>query len=188
MYGLGRVGHLGNSGGLGWVLPGASIDMNFKEGLYYGAAASQLAVSRASTAYADDLSGNWYQFPSNVARITNKGLLSEESRTNTIRNNSGQGAAVGTPGVPPTNWQVISQTITSSIVGWGTENGIDYVDIRLVGNTASLDHINIYFESTGQIAATQGQTWACSSFIKLVSGSMSGLSLTGLQLIIEEHG
>jgi hypothetical protein len=188
MYGLGRIGHLGNSGGLGWVLPGASIDMNFKEGLYYGAAASQLAVSRASTAYADDLSGNWYQFPSNVARITNKGLLSEESRTNTIRNNSGQGAAVGTPGVPPTNWQVISQTITSSIVGWGTENGIDYVDIRLVGNTASLDHINIYFESTGQIAATQGQTWACSSFIKLVSGSMSGLSLTGLQLIIEEHG
>jgi hypothetical protein len=188
MYGLGRVGHLGNSGGLGWVLPGASIDMNFKDGLYYGAAASQLAVSRASTAYADDLSGNWYQFASNAARITNKGLLSEESRTNTIRNNSGQGAAVGTPGVPPTNWQVISQTITSSIVGLGTENGIDYVDIRFVGNTASLDHINIYFESTGQIAGSQGQTWACSSFIKLVSGSMSGLSPNGLQLIVEEHG
>jgi hypothetical protein len=70
MYGLGRVGHLGNSGGLGWVLPGASIDMNFKDGLYYGAQASQLAASRASTAYADDLSGNWYQFASNVARIT----------------------------------------------------------------------------------------------------------------------
>jgi hypothetical protein len=188
MYGLGRVGHLGNSGGLGWVLPGASIDMNFKDGLYYGAAASQLAVSRASIAYADDLAGNWYQFASNVARITNKGLLSEESRTNNVRNNSGQGALVGTPATPPTNWQVISQTITSSIVAVGSENGIDYVDIRLNGNTASIDHINVYFESAGQIAANQGQTWACSSFIKLVSGSMSGLAPGGLQLIVEERG
>lgn len=188
MYGLGRVGHLGNSGGLGWVLPGASIDMNFKDGLYYGAAASQLAVSRASAAYADDLGGNWSQFASNVARITNKGLLSEESRTNSIRNNSGQGAILGTPGTPPTNWQVLSQTITSSIVGVGSENGIDYVDIRLNGNTAAIDHINIYFESTGQIAAGQGQTWACSSFTKLTSGTMSGLAPTGLQPIVEERG
>jgi hypothetical protein len=162
--------------------------MNFKDGLYYGAAASQLAVSRASTAYADDLGGNWSQFASNVARITNKGLLSEESRTNNIRNNSGQGAVVGTPGTPPTSWQVVSQTITSSIVGVGSENGIDYVDIRLNGNTAAIDHINIYFESTGQIAAGQGQTWACSSFIKLTSGTMSGLAPTGLQLIVEERG
>lgn len=188
MYGLGRVGHLGNSGGLGWVLPGASIDMNFKDGLYYGAAASQLTVSRASAAYADDLGGNWSQFASNVARITNKGLLSEESRTNSIRNNSDQGAVIGTPGTPPTNWQVISQTIASSIVGVGSENGIDYVDIRLNGNTAAIDHVNIYFELPGQIAATQGQTWTCSSFIKLVSGSMSGLAPSGLQLIVEERG
>ena len=188
MYGLGRVGHLGNSEGLGWVLPGASIDMNFKDGLYYGAAASQLAVSRASAAYADDLGGNWSQFASNVARITNKGLLIEESRTNNIRNNSGQGAVVGTPGTPPTNWQIVLQTIASSIVGAGSENGIDYVDIRLNGNTAAIDHINIYFELPGQIAATQGQTWACSSFIKLISGSMSGLSPSGLQLIVEERG
>jgi hypothetical protein len=188
MYGLGRVGHLGNSGGLGWVLPGASIDMNFKDGLYYGAAPSQLAVSRASTAYADDRAGNWYQFASNVARITNKGLLSEESRTNTIRNNSGQGAVAGTPGTLPSNWQVVSQTIASSIVGAGSENGIDYVDIRLNGNTAAIDHINVYFEVPGQIATSPGQTWACSSFIKLVSGSMSGVAPSGLQLIIEERG
>ncbi|MBV9234961.1 MAG: hypothetical protein JOZ94_03930, partial [Xanthobacteraceae bacterium] len=186
MYGLGRVGHLGNSGGLGWVLPGASIDMNFKDGLYYGATASQLAASRASTAYADDLVGNWYQFASTVARITNKGLLCEESRANTIRNNSCQGAVVGTPGTLPTNWQVVAHTITSSIVGVGNENGIDYVDIRLNGNTASIDHINIYFESVAQIASNQGQTCACSSFMKLVSGSMSGVDPTGLQLIIEE--
>jgi hypothetical protein len=188
MYGLGRVGHLGNSGGLGWVLPGASIDMNFKDGRYYGAAASQLAVSRASTAYADDLGGNWYQFASNVARITNKGLLCEESRANNIRNNSGQGAVVGSPGTLPTNWQVVSQTITSSIVGVGNENGIDYVDIRLNGNTASIDHINVYFEPAAQITASQGQTWACSSFMKLVSGSMSGVAPSGLQLIVEERG
>jgi hypothetical protein len=188
MYGLGRVGHLGNSGGLGWVLPGASIDMNFKDGRYYGAAASQLAVSRASTAYADDLGGNWYQFASNVARITNKGLLCEESRANNIRNNSGQGAVVGSPGTLPTNWQVVSQTITSSIVGVGNENGIDYVDIRLNGNTASIDHINVYFEPAAQITASQGQTWACSSFMKLVSGSMSNVAPSGLQLIVEERG
>ena len=188
MYGLGRVGHLGNSGGLGWVLPGASIDMNFKDGLYYGAAPSQLVVSRASTALADDLAGNWSQFSSNAAKITNKGLLSEESRANNIRNNSGQGAVVGTPGTPPTNWQVLPQTIASSIVAVGSENGIDYVDIRLNGNTAAIDHINIYFEIPGQIAASQGQTWACSSFIKLTSGSTSGIAPSGLQVIVEERG
>ncbi len=188
MYGLGRIGHLGSSGGLGWVLPGASIDMNFKDGLYYGNASSQLVTSRPSIAYADDQSGNWYQFASNVARITNKGLLSEENRTNVIRNNSAQGATVGTPGIPPTNWQVLPQTITSSIVATGTESGIDFVDIRLNGNTAAVDHINIYFESAGLIGANVGQTWACSTFLKLVAGSMAGINPAGLQLIIEERG
>ncbi len=188
MYGLGRVGHLGSSGGLGWVLPGAAIDMNFKDGLYYGNASSQLVTSRRSIAYADDQSGHWHQFASNVARITNKGLLSEESRTNVIRNNSGQGAIAGTPGTPPTNWQVLPAALTSSVVATGTENGIDFVDIRLNGNTAAIDHINIYFEATGQIGAALGQTWACSTFLKLAAGSMAGINPDGLQLIVEERG
>jgi hypothetical protein len=83
---------------------------------------------------------------------------------------------------------VVLGAIASTVVGLGSENGIDYVDIRLNGNTAAIDHINVYFEIPGQIAASQGQTWACSSFIKLTSGSMAGLAPSGLQLIVEERG
>ena len=41
-----------------------------------------LAVSRAGGGYAEDTSGNLVWFPSNVARVTNRGLLIEEARTN----------------------------------------------------------------------------------------------------------
>lgn len=63
---------------------GSTLDMRFSDGLYRGAAVGDLTVARASDGRAQDSAGNWINFSSNVARITNRGLFVEESRTNSI--------------------------------------------------------------------------------------------------------
>lgn len=82
---------LSGGGAPSWVLRGngipATLDYDFANGRCYqlgqtGNCSTLLTTSRASTAYADDLAGIWYSFGSNVPRITNKGLLVEEARTN----------------------------------------------------------------------------------------------------------
>lgn len=85
--GFGRMG----AGGLGvpsWVLNAGGlrpkIDLDFANGRYFGKKLSDITCSRASVGWADDASGNWTQFLSNVPRITNKGLLVEEARTNIL--------------------------------------------------------------------------------------------------------
>lgn len=80
------------SGAPAWVLRGsvpADLDFDFANSRYYqrsigvGPDAGRfITVSRASTGYAADTSGNYTSFANNVARITNQGLLVEETRTN----------------------------------------------------------------------------------------------------------
>lgn len=70
--------------------PGATVALDFIAGFYkapgaFGADFASLpglAVSRASVGYAERADGSLVQFASNVARITDKGLLVEEARTN----------------------------------------------------------------------------------------------------------
>src|ERR1044072_2556096 len=88
-------------------LPQATIDMDFARGRYFGKTLSDLTFTRALAAYAEDAGGVYTQFGSGAPRITNKGFLIEEARTNSIRNNSAQGATigvVGSGGALPTNW------------------------------------------------------------------------------------
>jgi hypothetical protein len=91
------------------------------------------------------------------------GLLVETSATNSIRNNSMQGAVVGSPGTLPTNWNRNTAGISSSIVGIGIEAGIDYVDIRFSGTSVTAGGTTIYgnAEPNGSVAAAPGQTWHC---------------------------
>lgn len=77
----------------GWWLSGASIDMDFRRGLYYDsstpnprAATDFLSCSRASIGYAKTSTGTWTAFASNELRITDLGFLNEESRTNYLLN------------------------------------------------------------------------------------------------------
>jgi hypothetical protein len=116
-----------------------------------------------------------------VPRITNKGLLVEEARTNSIRNNAAGGAVAGTPGTPPTNWIISTYSgVTSSIVGSGTDaTGVDYVDIRWSGTAGSspVGSRIVDFDSRSQVAASNGQVWAGFVFVRLVGGSLSGVSI-----------
>lgn len=161
------------------IFSGAAIDMNFKAGLYYGRQPSGLTTSRASQAYANDALGNWTSFAANVARITNNGLLVEEARTNSIGNNSMQGAVVGSPGTAPTRWSTASSNgITYNIVGMGTLSGIDYIDIQMVG-TPTTAYNDLQVESNS-IALTTGQTWTQSMFVALIAGSLANITAVNL--------
>jgi hypothetical protein len=127
----------------------------------------------------------------NVPRFTHDpvtgeslGLLPEEQRTNSIRNNTMVGAVAGTPGTLPTNWLFASAAggLTREIVGVGSESGISYIDIRYFGTTTNANGCEI---APGNGAALTGQTWAGSTYWKLVGGSSAGASSFNIGLIEE---
>lgn len=74
---------------------GATIDLNFATNTAYVNGISTPVGNLISTnrgappAYADDTAGNWHAFGKNIPRITDKGLLVEESRTQLVTNTVG---------------------------------------------------------------------------------------------------
>jgi len=58
--------------------------MWFAKSLYFGASPENLSVQRDSPGYADNGTGGWVHFGSDVARITAKGLLVEDGCTNVV--------------------------------------------------------------------------------------------------------
>ena len=151
---------------------GVAIDITLRIGL------PQLEIG-STVNEAIPTSGTAYQGPRldyNPSTLAAQGLLIEEARTNSIRNNTMQGAVAGTPGTAPTNWAVTTTggSITRTIVGTGTESGITYIDIRYVfsaGATAT-----VQYEQGTQIAAANGQTWTQSTYVKLTGGSLTNIS------------
>lgn len=176
-----------------WILPGAALDFDFQNSRYFqqgigNSINALITTSRASTGYADDTPGNWTSFANNVARITNKGLLVEEARTNSIRNNSMQDAVAGTPGTLPTNWVYITAGgLTSTIVAVGTANGVDYIDLKWAGTTTTTA-TRLATDAATQIAAVVGQAWAPSLFYALVGGSLTNISSIGNEFIVRNAG
>jgi hypothetical protein len=128
------------------------------------------AAAPTSTAYYGP------RFDYNPTTLSPLGLLIEEQRVNSIRNSIGVGAVAGTPGTAPTNWSVSTSGsgITREIVGTGMENGISYIDIKFFGTPTASAALSIGFEGVNNIAATSGQTWADSAYVKLQAGSFAG--------------
>ncbi len=153
---------------------GPTLDFDFVNNTIIGtdSIASALSVTRSGTAYADDSSGAWSSFSANTLRRTNKGLKIEGPRTNSIRNNSAQGAA--NPSTLPTNWGNTALAVTMTVIGTGTENGVDYIDLRFNGTPSSTAAQTLLFNGT--ITDTAGDTVANSIFLKLVSGTFTNTS------------
>jgi hypothetical protein len=120
------------------------------------------------------------RFDYNPSTLAAQGLLIEEPRTNSIRNNTMVGAVAGTPGTSPTNWSINFNTVTglsSSVVGTGTENGITYIDIRINGTPSAsiLQGVQILFDTNTGIAASASQTWTESLYLRVVAGSTANI-------------
>ena len=155
---------------------------------FFGNANNKLTYTSPSTKYVRDSSGTYSA--GTTLRCDHSagvplGILVEGARTNSLRNNTMQGASA--PSTFPTNWTANNSAgLTWSVVGTGTQNGIEYIDVRVQGTAAS-GFPNIQFESTTQIVAASGQAWASTFFCYLVSGSLTGI--TSLQnAILERDG
>jgi hypothetical protein len=118
------------------------------------------------------------RFDHNPTTGESLGLLVEEQRTNSIRNNTMVGAVAGTPGTVPTNWVDLatSNGLSRQIVGVGTQLGITYIDIRYSGTTTAAASTVTQPEPSAQTVAATGQSWTASSWLSLAGGSTSGLT------------
>jgi hypothetical protein len=153
----------------------------FKSGVLYSqlpeSGAVDFDVTRATTAFRTNASGILESVASGVPRLDYPAaggcpsLLVEPAATNSIRNNSMQGAVTGTPGTLPTNWQELTPSpagLTREIIAIGTESGVDYIEARFSG-TATSTGLNFVFEQNTQIAAVASQQWTNSCFVRVVS-------------------
>lgn len=128
--------------------------------------------------------GTLTEYASGVAAIhPTAGLLVEEGTTNEIRNPRGEGATVGvvgSGGAFPTNWTISGGT-TREIIGTGTEDGSPYIDTRLIGT----GDIGVNFEVSGQVSASDGQTWTASWGAKIIGGSLSNID--DIRVVLRTH-
>jgi len=155
------------------------IPSGYKAGVAYAVLPSNsngdLTWSRNSVANRTQSDGNIGSVAANVPRLSYMfgscpAVLLEPQRTNSLRNSTMQGAVAGTPGTLPTNWASQSTAgLTLQVASVGTQNGLDYVDIRYSG-TATSTTIRLFWEANNQIVAADGQIWT-SSFYTSISGS-----------------
>jgi len=91
----------------------------------------------------------------------------------------------GTPGTSPTNWAISvtnSAELSTQVVAIGIESGISYIDVKLSGTVTAARSMDIAFESLANfIAASSGQTWNQSVYLKQVAGSQANISGIYLQ-------
>jgi hypothetical protein len=148
----------------------------------------RITFTRASTtATYVDYDGNIKTATNNEPRFDHDpvtlaplGFLIEEARTNSVRNNTMQGASVGTPGTMPTYWSSsnIANGISRDVTAIGVEDGINYIDIRIYGTANTTGNHAFTSESSTQVAAASGQGWSGSAYVKLVGGSLANVVIT----------
>jgi hypothetical protein len=114
-----------------------------------------------------------YRNPGNSAI---QGLWIEEATTNSIGNNTMQGAVVG--GALPTGWLVgynSSTGITHSVVGKGVENGIEYIDLRFQGTVVGQGSAQINFINNlaNYPSSVVGDVWSESIFLSMLSANQN---------------
>lgn len=156
---------------------GSDYEFNFGGSLPPGA-----TLTRASTGWYFDSAGVLQSAADDIARfnynpstLALEGLLNEPARTNVIRNSALGGGVAGSPGTFATNAGIAGQGTLTRTLAFGTVDGMSYMDVRLNGTTNTTS-ANIFFEPVGQIAALTGQTWAWSTYVALIAGSLTNIT------------
>ena len=180
----------------------AGLDLNFAGGVFSlnntrtasPAAIPGWSFSRTDTnciATALDLAGNVIQFATGVPRITNRGILVEEARTNVQLRSDPLGAVAGSPGTAPTGWTItlgLSNGVTRSIAATGTDSstGLPYVDISFVGTFTAGENVTAQCGTAVTVtAASVGQAWSASMNWAVVSGALPApltASISGVRI------
>ncbi len=113
------------------------------------------------------------------------GLLIEEQRENLVRNNTAQGAVVGTPGTNPTNsyFFISPSGISKEITAIGVENGITYFDVRYYGTSTSTGEISWAPQVATLSPVTAGQTVSASVYLKVVSGDFTNIGSLSIRVL-----
>jgi hypothetical protein len=103
--------------------------------------------------------------------------------TNWIDNPNAEGAVVGTPGTPPTNWSWSTTLgIATQVVATGNadpDRGLPYIDIRLSGTPTATGGIYLRLATTTSIPGLSGDGWSQSVHAALVGGSTVNLLSVG---------
>ena len=116
------------------------------------------------------------------------GLLIEEQRTNSISNNTMQGAVAGTPGTLPTNWSVTAAAgLTTNVIGTGTSNGITWIDLQVTGTTTGTLY-QLSFDANNAVAASASQAWTGSFWVAQTAGSTANISATNVRIAARDSG
>lgn len=183
-----------------WWFQGSALDLVFAKtngvpnynlaalnGQAAGTATSQLSVTNNGKGLVQWLDGHWSSVTtSNTPRESDKGLLVEEARTNSIRNNSNTGASA--PSTLPTNWSKASAAGLTITYAYGTENGLPYFEVAASGTTGDTTGLALSFDAPTAIAAVNGQTWTNSATISLTGGSIANISSIIWQLSERDGG
>jgi hypothetical protein len=150
---------------------------------------SAYTVTRAhtpatATSVVPNRSGTFVEYAQNVPRYNAGALLVEEARTNLTHNPRGEGAVVGivgSGGAVPTTWAITALTnCVLTIAGFGTETGIQYVDVQFDFSAAGSG--GIYFDALGGAPFTASGTYTGSVYARLVAGSMANITPIGLRV------
>jgi len=107
------------------------------------------------------------RFDYNPSTLAAQGLLIEESRTNSIRNNTMVGAVAGTPGTLPTTWQLLAPLGVTRRITLPIVSGVQCIDINFSGTTTSNDPIEITPDGLATVASN-GQSWSGSAWVQIV--------------------
>lgn len=110
-----------------------------------------------------------------------RGYLVEETRINYAHNPRCEGANSNT-NTMPTDWSVggwapLNNGVARQVVGSGYEDGIPYVDVRFSGLSTSGVSKDMFFLGSTTCAATIGDYFTGSVYLKLLSGTINGVSL-----------
>jgi len=144
---------------------------------------STLPSGTVGTAYLAEIAATGTQPITYGAANLPAGLSLVAGTKNRIRNPSGQGAVVGTPGTAPTNWTTVAPSGASrAITATGTDGGLGFATVRFSGTPSASGVLAVYFDDPTGIPATAGEVVAVSYYQRLVAGTMSGITAPGIVL------
>jgi len=168
-----------------WSMEGSSLDFDFVNDVY---AIDRTTVERAaaftctrnSPGMAQKADGTWVSFGANEPRITDKGLLVEEARTNQVKNSGMVGAVAGVNG-SPTGWGYSAAGLTRTLVAVDAASAINTVDIAWSGTTGSASRYIDFMQPIGSAPANAGETWTASLFYQML---VDDPDITKIELLI----